>query len=168
MAADLRRIPEFYHGYVSLVKEDTVIAAIESQNNEVFPFLEHIPAEKSVFRYAQDKWSVKELLQHIIDAERIFTYRALCIARGDTTPLPGFEENAYAANSNADNRNWNDLLEEFRAVRHSTLTLFASFNNDQLNALGTANGKPVYVEGIGFTIAGHVLHHVKVLKERYL
>jgi hypothetical protein len=168
MAADLNRIPEFYHGYVSLVKEDTPGIAFRVQNEEVFPFLQQITAEKSVYRYANDKWSVKELLQHITDTERIFSYRALCIARGDTTPLPGFNENSYAANSKADNRKWNDLLEDFRAVRRSTEILFASFDKDQLNASGTANGKYVYVEGIGFIIAGHVLHHVKMLKERYL
>lgn len=168
MAVDLNRIPEFYHGYVLLVKEDTVHTAFGAQNEEVFLFLQQIPAEKTVWRYAEDKWSVKEVLQHIIDAERIFAYRALCIARGDTTPLPGFDENAYAAKSKGDNRNWNDLLEEFRTVRRSTEILFASFDNDQLNASGVASGKPVYVEGIGYIIAGHVLHHVNVLKERYL
>lgn len=168
MAADLKRIPEFYHGYVSLVTEDTVDTAFVAQDEEVFSFFQQIPAEKTLWRYAEDKWSVKEVLQHIIDAERIFAYRALCIARGDTTPLPGFDENAYAAKSKGHNRSWNDLLEEFRTVRRSTEILFASFDNDQLNASGVASSKPIYVEGIGFIIAGHVLHHVNVLKERYL
>lgn len=108
------------------------------------------------------------MLQHIIDAERVFAYRALCIARGDTTPLPGFDENAYAAKSKGDNRSWNDLLEEFRTVRRSTELLFASFDKDQLNDSGVASGKPVYVEGIGYIISGHALHHVNVLKARYL
>lgn len=168
MAADLNRIPEFYHGYVSLVTEDTVDAALRTQNEEIFLFLRQIPEEKTVWRYAEDKWSVKEVLQHIIDTERIFAYRALCIARGDSTPLPGFDENAYAAKSKGDNRKWNDLLEEFRTVRRSTEILFASFDNTQFNAEGTVSRRPVYVEGIGYIIAGHVLHHINVLKERYL
>ena len=133
----------------------------------VIKILRNISSDKSSYRYADGKWSVKELLQHVIDAERIFAYRALCIARKDTTPLPGFDENSYAEYSGADKRDWNELIEEFMAVRRSTELLFNSLDEQQLNETGTASGKPVYVLGIGFIIAGHLNHHITILKERY-
>jgi glycerophosphoryl diester phosphodiesterase len=108
------------------------------------------------------------VLQHIIDAERVFAYRALCFARKDTTPLPGFDENIFADHSKAEQRKWKELVKEFRAVRESTELLFSSFDEDQLEAAGMASGKSVYVMGIGFIIAGHTNHHMKVIKERYL
>jgi uncharacterized damage-inducible protein DinB len=127
-----------------------------------------MPAEKINYRYAKDKWTVKEVLQHMLDTERIFAYRALCIARKDSTHLPGFEENDYAANSKVSKRDWKEMIREFKAVRRSTEILFRSFDKQQLDATGTASGKSVYVLGIGFIIAGHINHHVNVLKERYL
>ncbi|MBK8312096.1 MAG: DinB family protein [Chitinophagaceae bacterium] len=111
---------------------------------------------------------MKEIIQHIIDAERVFTYRALRFARKDETPLPGFDENTYADNAKTGNRKWDDLLEEFNALRRSTEILFNSFDEDQLNATGLASGNPVSVLAIGFIIAGHVNHHISVIKERYL
>lgn len=165
---ELSRIPEFYHGYVRQVKADDLAEEFKTQFAEVIPYLESIPTEKTGYRYAEGKWTVKEVLQHISDTERVFAYRALCIARKDSTAFPGFDENAYAANSNADKREWKDLVEEFRAVRRATEWLYGSFDNEQLETSGTASGKSTYILGIGFIIAGHLNHHINILKERYI
>lgn len=141
---------------------------LRKQTRSFEGFLNGIPKSKRNYRYAEGKWTVKEVLQHIIDAERIFAYRALCFARKDATPLPGFEENDYAANSKADQRKWKDIVKEFEAVRRSTETLFGSFDDEQLDTAGTSSGKSNYVMAIGFIIAGHANHHIKVTKERYL
>jgi hypothetical protein len=165
---DLSRIPEYFHEYIRKVKGDDLAEVFKTQFSEVIPFLENIAPEKTGYRYAEGKWSVKEVLQHIIDGERVFAYRALCIARKDSTAFPGFKENDYAENSAADTRDWKDLVEEFRVVRRSSELLYGSFNNWQLESSGTVNGNSTYVLGIGFIIAGHVSHHINLLKERYL
>ena len=165
---DLSRVPEWFHRYIAQVEGDDLLPALTQQHSSFIQFLEKLPADKRDYRYGPDKWTIKEVLQHIIDAERVFLYRALCIARGEQQSLPGFDENEYAANSKAHNRNWNDLLEEFKAVRRSSEILFASFDNEQLEAAGISNKNPIYVLAIGFIIAGHVTHHLNVIKERYL
>lgn len=165
---DLSRVPEWFHGYINCVEGDNLLTALTQQHSFFVQFLENLPADKRDHRYGPDKWTIKELLQHIIDAERVFAYRALCIARGEQQSLPGFEENEYAANSKAQKRNWDNMLEEFKAVRRSTEILFSSFDNEQLEAAGISNGKPVYVLAIGFIIAGHLTHHLNIIKERYL
>ena len=168
MRPDLSRIPQFYHNYINQVPQDDLTEAFKVQTPAIMKFIETIPPDKYDYRYAEGKWTIKEVLQHIIDAERIFAYRALRFARKDETPLPGFDENLYADNAKADKRNWNDLVEEFKVIRKSSEYLFNSFDNDQLEATGVSNNSPVYVLGIGFLLIGHALHHVKVLQERYL
>ena len=165
---DLSRVPEFYHRYIAGVPENDISEIFKRQTPVFVRFLGNIPADKTDYRYAKGKWTIKEVLQHLIDAERIFAYRALCFARKDATPLPGFDENNYADNAKADKRDWKDLVEEFKAVRKTTEILFGSFDQEQLETSGTASGKSNYVLALGFTIAGHVNHHVKVIKERYL
>lgn len=165
---DLSRVPEWYHRYINQVQENELIEALEKQASSVIPFLENIPVVKRDYRYAEGKWTIKEVLQHIIDAERIFAYRALCFARKEATPLPGFDENSYADNSKAAKRDWNDLMEEFKIVRRSTQILFGSFDDEQMETTGTASGNLIYVMAIGFIIAGHLNHHVTIIKERYL
>lgn len=165
---DLSRIPEWYHGYINKVKEDDLTAAFNIQTPPFLKFLEELPEAKRDYRYADGKWTVKEMLQHIIDAERIFAYRALRFARKDRTPLPGFDENEYAKNAIVSNRDWDNMVEEFRVLRKSTELMFASFSNEELELSGTASEKPVYVLGIGFIIIGHVAHHWDIIKERYL
>jgi hypothetical protein len=164
---DLSRVPAYYHNYINKVAQDDLSNALQQHQGTLTAFLETLPADKWNYRYAEGKWSVKELMQHIIDAERIFAYRALTFARKDKTPLPGFEENDYAAASEADRREPYSLLTELKTVQAATLTLFDSFSPEQLDAEGMANGKPVYVAAIGFIMAGHALHHLDVLKERY-
>jgi uncharacterized damage-inducible protein DinB len=142
--------------------------AFRVQTPALFKFLESIPADKYDYRYGDDKWTIKEVLQHIIDAERIFTYRALCFARKDKTFLPGFDENSYADHSKAAKRDWNMMVEEIKALRKASEYLFASFDAEQLDETGTSNNNPVYVLAVGFIVIGHAMHHVKVIKERYL
>lgn len=165
---DLTFIPEWYHNYIKCVEEDDLMDALRKQTPHFLSFLESIPVEKREYSYATEKWTIKTVLQHIIDAERIFIYRALCFARKDTTSLPGFDEKTYANNSNADKRDWDGMVEEFKAVRKSTALLFGSLTEEQLQAAGIANGNSVYVEGIGFIIVGHAKHHENVIIERYL
>ncbi len=131
-------------------------------------FFKNIPVQKANYQYAAGKWTLKEMLLHIIDTERIFAYRAVSIARGDKTPLPGFDENTYAANSMADKRSWESLLQEFAAVRQSSDLLLQSFNDEQLLQSGTTNNYPTTVNALAFIIYGHILHHIAVIKERYL
>lgn len=165
---NLSRIPEWFHRYVNQVPENDLMEAMKKQTPLFIKLFESIPEDKRSYRYGPDKWTIQEMLQHIIDAERIFAYRGLCIARKDATPLPGFDENTYADNSRADKRNWDEMMEEFKSVRRSSEILFGSFDEDQLESSGTANNNPIYVLAIGFVLVGHVNHHVTILKERYL
>jgi uncharacterized damage-inducible protein DinB len=165
---NLSRIPEWFHRYVNQVPENDLMEAMKKQTPSFIKFFEDIPADKRDYRYAEGKWTIKEMLQHIIDAERVFAYRGLCIARKDASPLPGFDENDYADNAKADKRDWNEMMEEFKAVRRSSEILFGSFDDEQLENTGTANNNPIYVLAIGYVLVGHVNHHVSILKERYL
>ena len=165
---DLSRVPEWSQNYIKQVEENDLMQALKNQTPSFLKLLKRIPVEKRNYRYAKDKWTIKELLQHIIDAERVFAYRGLCFARKDAAPLPGFDENDYANNSKAAKRDWNEMIEEFKAVRKSTEILFGSFDKQQLDSNGTASGRPVYVLAIGFILVGHINHHIKILKDRYL
>jgi len=168
MRPDLTQVPEFYHNYINQVPEDDIMKAFQNGSSSLIQFLENIPKEKQDHRYADGKWTIKEVLQHIIDAERVFDYRALCFARKDPSPLPGFDENIFAANAKADKRNWDDLLEEFKAIRRGSEFLFGSFDEEQLNSMGIANNHSNYALAFGYVLIGHSLHHMKVIKERYL
>lgn len=160
--------PEYFGRYINLVTEDDLASAFNNQA-KIFPaFLDSISEEKSTYAYAPGKWTIKELLQHLVDSERIFNYRALAIARKETVSLPSFDENSYAANSDANARNWNSLANEFLNLRASTRDLYDSFNEQMLSQKGLANGKTISVLSLGFITIGHVYHHQKVLQERYL
>lgn len=164
---DLSTVPQYYHRYVDRVTEPDLASALEAHTNDLRSVLEGLSEAQWNYRYAPDKWSVKEMVQHIIDGERIFLYRALCFARKDKTPLPGFDENEYAAASEADHRHSKDLLEELQTVQLSAQQMFASFTDDQLHRAGIANGKFVSVLAIGYILVGHARHHINILKERY-
>jgi hypothetical protein len=165
---NLSKVPEYYHKYISRVKEQDLNRAFELHRKELPAFLAALPADKWDHSYAPGKWTIKEVVQHILDGERIFGYRALCFARKEETPLPGYEENDYSANSKAGNRTPGSLMEELDQVMLSSALLFKSFDEEQLEQSGTANNKKVYVKGIGFIIVGHALHHMEIMKERYL
>jgi uncharacterized damage-inducible protein DinB len=168
MRPDLSKAPSFFHGYINHVPENDLMEAFQNHSSAFTHLIEMIPVDKRDYRYAEGKWTIKEVLQHIIDAERIFAYRALRFARKDPTFLPGFDENAFADNAKADKRNWDNLVEEFKAVRLSSKYLFASFDEDQLNAAGNSNNNSIYVLAIGYILIGHATHHARILKERYL
>lgn len=158
----------FYHKYINSVKEQDVVKALKKNSNEFKDLLKKIPQKKIDYAYAEGKWTIKELLQHIIDAERVFAYRALRFARKDAAPLASFDENAWAAAAKASERKWNDMVKEFKAVRKSTEILFESFDDEQLLSSGTASNHPANVAALGFITAGHAAHHAHMIRERYL
>ena len=160
--------PGYFQVYINQVAEKDLPSAFTNQSQVIKDFLPSISEEQSTIAYAPGKWTLKELLQHMIDTERILNYRALSFARKEAAPLPGFEENDYAKNSNANNRTWESLTAEFVAVRRSTLFLFDSFTPEMLASGGTANNNAFTVEGLGFIISGHFYHHKKIIEERYL
>ena len=161
-------LSSFYAPYINAVNDENLIAALENGLLQLESFFSNIPFEKLEYRYAENKWTIKDILLHLIDAERIFSYRALRIGRGDVTPLPGFEENDYVPIAMANSRSLENLLTEFIAVRNSTLLLFKNFTEEQLLNMGTASNNPISVRAIGFIISGHQIHHIKIIEERYL
>ena len=161
-------VPGYFQLYINQVEETELFSALNNQTSGLSSFLNSISEEKSTYAYDAGKWTIKELLQHIIDTERIFCYRALCIARGEKTALPGFNENEYAENSYASLRSWEGLVKEFLLVRESSLILFSNFSNHVLEIIGTAGSNTLSVNNIGFILVGHFNHHKKVLVEKYL
>jgi uncharacterized damage-inducible protein DinB len=159
--------PPYFTKYIILIGEDNIKEAFVHQQLQLPVILNAIPDSKADYAYAEGKWTVKQLLQHITDTERIFAYRALWIARGSETPLSGFDENTFAENADVLNRNLQDLKNEFIAVRSSTQFLFNSFTETDLQRKGISNSKEITVNAIGFITLGHLVHHNNVLKERY-
>ena len=157
-----------YASYVALVPEDDILGAIEQQSSVTQRLLASLDESKAAYRYAETKWSVKEVIGHFIDAERIFAYRALAFARGETQPLPGFEEDDYVRNANFDSWRLGDLSEHYALVRRATIVLFRNFPEEAWERSGTASDYPITVRAIAWIIVGHERHHVKVLRERYL
>ncbi|MBC6989726.1 DinB family protein [Hymenobacter sp. BT491] len=141
---------------------------LEQQTAELQQLLGGLSEEQALTAYAPGKWSIKEMVQHLTDTERIFAYRALCIARGETQSLPGFDENTYAAESDANSRTLSELLAENEMVRKSSLALFRSFRPAQLDRVGLANNNPISVRALLYVLPGHEAHHINVLRERYL
>jgi hypothetical protein len=164
---DPKEYAPFYAGYIARVPEGSILEILERQPGEVRRALAAVASERETYRYAPEKWSIRELLGHIGDAERIFGYRALRIGRGDQTPLAGFDEKPYVAASGADTRPLADLLEEFAAVRAANLIVLRHLPEAAWLNMGTANNNPVSVRAVAYTMAGHVLHHMAVLRERY-
>ena len=159
----------YYGTYIDTVTEEyNLVEELEISVHRLVKFVQNIPMDKFDYSYAEGKWTIKDILLHLIDAERIFAYRALRISRNDPTPLPGFEENDYVENTDANSRSIQELLTELSAVRHSNLLLFKSFSNEQLTRMGTASNHPISVRALGFLIIGHQKHHQKVFQERYL
>ena len=156
-----------YDRYISLVETDDVLAALEKQAPETIALLKSATA-KADFRYAPGKWSVKEVLGHINDTERIMTYRALRIARGDKTPIEGFEQDDYIRGGNFGQRTLPDLIDEFAAIRQATLAFFRHLDADAAARTGSANKNDISARALPFIIAGHELHHRRILQEKYL
>lgn len=158
----------YYDRYISRVGEGDLRTILSDQLTTTLKFLESIPESRAGHRYAPDKWSIRQVMGHINDSERIFAYRALRIGRGDETPLAGFEQDDYIEPGRFDERTLRDLTEEFGHVRRASIALFAHFDEEALSRRGTASGYGVSVRALGYIIAGHELHHLAILRERYL
>jgi len=159
---------QFYANYISLVPDGDVLKSLRRQRKDTEKLLGGISESKAGHRYLPDKWSIKGVVGHVVDAERVFGYRALSIGRGDTTPLPGFDEKSWAQGANFDDRTLKDLVKEYGWVREATLALFHALPEGAWSRRGTANNWPVTVRALAWIIAGHERHHLKVLQERYL
>ena len=157
----------YFDRYVSRVPEDDALPVLERQRAELRAAFSGVSEAKGGFRYAPGKWSVRELLGHVIDTERIFAYRALCIARGETAPLPGFEQDPYVANAGHDRWTVAELLEDFDAVRRANVALLSHLDEAAVGRIGTSSGHPTSVRAIAYILAGHVRHHLGVLAEKY-
>jgi DinB superfamily len=167
-APDPSEYPPSYGKYISLVGGHDIVTALEEQPQETMALLSGLTDEQADFRYAPDKWSIKEMLGHLIDTERIFAYRALRIARNDPKPMAGFEQDDYVRYGGFSASRFSDLLEEFNCVRRSTVFLFQKLTPDAWTRRGVANESEISVRALAYAIAGHELHHRQILKERYL
>ncbi len=165
---DASEYPSYNVSYISEVADTDLITALKDTESKLTVLVLNIPKEKEDYRYAPDKWSIKEVLLHITDAERVFAYRALRFARNDNTELSGFDENLWVPESNAAARTLEDILKEHHHVRQSTLSLFENMTEEISLRKGRANGKEISVRALGYVICGHALHHLQILKDRYL
>ncbi len=158
----------YYSTYISKAEYPNIVQGLEKSQKEFVDFVNSIPDEKFTYAYAEEKWTIAEVLLHLIDTERIFAYRALCFARNDSTPLAGFDQDAYVPNSNANNYSKEDVIMDYEAVRRSSISLFKGFTDDMLLRVGEASGSPMSARAAGYILAGHQKHHFEVIKERYL
>lgn len=159
---------DYYETYVSLVEETDIVATLENQLGEMRNTFGEISEEKSFHRYADGKWSIKEVIGHLIDGERIFGYRALRISRADKTPIEGFEQDGYIENSNFDDTKFSDLTEELLLVRQSNNLFFKNLTDEAWQRTGTASDSPVSVRALAYIMVGHIRHHTNILQTRYL
>ena len=157
----------FYAGYVALVPETDILAALDSQVGEIRRLAGSVPAEREGYRYAEGKWSVRQVLGHLVDGERIFGYRAFCISRGEQAALPSFDENQYVAAAGSDSIPLRELVEELALVRQANLVALRRLDAREWTRVGTASGKPVSVRALAWIMAGHPRHHLQILRERY-
>jgi|SRR5579859_2519643 len=158
----------YYAKYIEKVPQGDLLSILERQRQETATLLKGIPESKAGHRYAPGKWSIKEVVGHVNDAERVFAYRAMRIARGDATPLASFEQDQFVAAGNFDARSLADLAAEFDAIRRATIALLKSFEAEAISRRGNASGKDVSVRALAYIIAGHERHHMDIVKERYL
>lgn len=159
---------EYYETYISLVPETEIVPVLENQIAEIEDLVGEIPEEKGTFAYAEGKWTIKDILGHLSDGEKLFAYRALRISRADKTPIEGFEQDGYVENGNFNRRTLADLLEEFVSLRKANLYFFRNLDDAAWVRLGTASGYPFSVRALAYISAGHVRHHLNILKTRYL
>lgn len=160
--------PVYFDNYIQLVKENDVLEAFETTGNAALAYLQSIPAAKQDYAYATGKWTVKQLICHTNDTERIFSYRALCFARGEQQVLPGFDEDKYVAAANLSHISIEQLTQDFKVIRENSIALFSSFTEEELNRSGAAASGQTTVLALGFAICGHMNHHLNVLKQRYI
>lgn len=159
---------DYYKKYIEQVDGDNYLSALKMLLPKTVAFLNSLDDAKWNYRYAAGKWSIKEVMMHILDTERIMACRALRIARNDKTPMPGFEQDDYIPFTDAENRSPTSIIEEYKAVRAATIAMFQYFNDDMLSRVGTASGNPFTPRALGYIIAGHELHHLQIVRQRYL
>ena len=159
---------KYFSRYIDLVKEEEIDIALTKNHSNCMKLISSIDEEKATYRYGEDKWSIKELLSHIIDTERIFSYRALRFARNDQTELAGYDENHFAIFSGADDRPFKDIVKEFDYTRLSSIAMYSSFNKEMRTRSGRANGVEIDVSSLAYLISGHCQHHLNILEKRYL
>ena len=157
----------FFHGYITAVPEGDILELLRSGGKELLETIRRIPEDRGGHRYGPDKWTIREVVGHLIDAERIFAYRALRFARADATMLPGFDENAYVRTAGSDGRPLADLARELAAVRESTVLMFESLPDEAWIRKGDSNGRETSVRALAYVTAGHPIHHLRILRERY-
>jgi uncharacterized damage-inducible protein DinB len=167
MRPDSSEYGTYFGNYIGNVPEDDVLAALESQRDETHRFLAAIPEDRASYRYAAGKWSIREVVGHFTDAERIFAYRAMAIARGERQSLPGFDENLYVENAGFESRSLRELTDAYLAVRNASLTLFRQLSAQAWDRHGTANNNPLSVRALAYITVGHERHHLRILRERY-
>jgi len=161
--------PEYAEMYMQWVKkDDTLLHQLEASLAATLALIEPLTKVELKYRYAPKKWSIKEVLVHIIDDERIYAYRALSFARNDLTELPGFEQEDYIEHADCEQRSITNILDEYKAVRAATITMFNGFSDTALLRIGTANGNRTSVRALGYHILGHELHHIRIIKNKYL
>ncbi len=165
---DYNSFPQYYHRYVDQVDTEDLISGLMENKSILVSFLKSIPSDRWEYRYAPDKWTIKEVCMHVIDTERVFAYRALAISRGGKTHLPSFDENAYVANTDFSHRSFKSIIGEYKDVRNASIALFEGMREDDLKRSGVASDNDFTVHSIGFIIKGHCTHHMNVIKERYL
>ena len=158
---------EYYAGYIAKIPDVSLRSALDESSAALLDYLNYVPEDKADYAYAPGKWTIKECLQHIIDTERVFAGRALRIGRGDQAPLPGFDQNEFAAVANVDHRRWLDMVKEFRVVRQANQFLFDSLTDADLARIGQMSGHPASCRAIGFILCGHVFHHAQLYREKY-
>lgn len=158
---------DYYDNYISLVEKPNVIEALIQQGQQVYALIQRLSEDDAAHRYAEDKWSVKEIIGHLVDTERIMAYRALCISRGEQTSLPGYDHDAYVEQADFANRSLQSLSAEYDALRNANISMFSSFTKEQILHKGTANEQTVSVRALTFIIAGHEKHHLNILQEKY-
>ncbi len=172
MSFTQRPAPDEYNphfsGYLALVPDGSILETLRRQIGETRALLAGLPPERAAHRYAPGKWSMTEVVGHLADSERVFAYRALCVARGDRTPLPGFDESEYAARARYASRPLGEVLAELESARAASLALFETFDEAELSRRGTANDSEISVRALVWIVAGHELHHRALLRERYL
>ena len=165
---DRTEAAEYYFTYINQVPGGDIVEILQRQLPDTMTLLEGIPEARSTHRYAADKWTIREVVSHINDCERLFVFRAFWFARGFDTPLPSFDQNVAIAAADANARSWQSHLHEFRAVRAATLEFFRHLPPDAWMCRGTASGNPFTVRALAYITAGHVFHHTRILRERYL
>jgi hypothetical protein len=168
MRPEANEAAPYYSTYIDLISGDNIVNVLANQLEETIPFLSEISEEQSLYCYAPDKWSIRQLLSHVNDTERVFVFRAIWFARGFQDPLPSFDQNICVAAAEANEVSWASHIEEFRVVRLATLAFFRNLPADAWLKSGIASGNPFTVRALAYIIAGHIAHHNAVLRERYL